>query len=466
MELLFQSDWFAYPTCFFNTRTGKFGTLIHEVIDLGNLEIDPQGLSDYLDFGYCVFGHTPVRDVKFLMPSQRLCRRDDGTLEVQDTEDEAASAVQSVRLSEDDIWDRIKESVRAWEASCQGEIVIPTSGGYDSRILNWMVGDKGRIRSFTYGITTPQSASSEVVYAKELSRRLGTAWQQVELGDFFNYFDDWYQLFGVSTHAHGMYQIEFYKKIRRLLPEGEGRTLPLLSGYWGDVWAGRSFPEPFSADDLWEIGLTHGLCADPGRCRVREPSEARITYWERHREKLRDPRLRVFESLHYKQILISYLLRVPESLGYAPYAPFADLTTAAAMVNLPPERRRNRVWQQEFFRKNHIMTEDGVKAQRLPNTLDTQALDRMPLRPLDRTILAEAVSPGYVDWVNRYVPQTPWNRAQGMLLSIRGAGRFCQLFTGRIPTSVRTRAYMAYLCLYPIERLLRARDGMGVKSAQ
>ena len=34
------------------------------------------------------------------------------------------------------------------EDSIDGEIVLPTSGGYDSRILNYFIKDKSRIRSF------------------------------------------------------------------------------------------------------------------------------------------------------------------------------------------------------------------------------------------------------------------------------------------------------------------------------
>ena len=150
MTVLFESDWVASSPYFYNTRTGQAGPFINDVIDCANLEIDHQGLRDYMDFGYCVFGHTPVRDVHVLPHSSRLIRLDDGTLRVERMEDAAVKALDEMALSEDEIWEWIRDSVRRWEASVDGEIVIPTSGGYDSRILNWMVGDKERIRSFTF----------------------------------------------------------------------------------------------------------------------------------------------------------------------------------------------------------------------------------------------------------------------------------------------------------------------------
>ena len=456
MTVLFESDWVASSPYFYNTRTGQAGPFINDVIDCANLEIDHQGLRDYMDFGYCVFGHTPVRDVHVLPHSSRLVRLDDGTLRVERMEDAAVKALDETALSEDEIWEWIRNSVRKWEASVDGEIVIPTSGGYDSRILNWMVGDKKRIRSFTYGITSPQSASSEVVYAQELSRRLGTSWQQVELGAYHNYLDEWYALYGVSTHAHGMYHFEFFNAIRTLLPP-EIREVPMLSGHFGDDWAGRFAPLVSSPEELPLLGLTHGMNADSSQCRVLEDSVARMEYWEEHRERLDDPRLRVIEVLRHKQVLLSYLFRVPEKLGYAPWCPFLDLRLAAAMLNLPPNRRKNRIWQQDFFRKNGIMINDDCRAKRLPNTLFYQAYDRVPLKPLDRGILSEAVRPEFVDWINRNMPRTIQNDFQELLLSIRGSGRLCRIFTGKIPTTVRFRAFMAYLVLYPIERLLKSR---------
>ena len=45
---------------------------INDVIDYRNLEIDPEGFNNYLDFGYSVFQQTPIKHVKFLRHSSRL----------------------------------------------------------------------------------------------------------------------------------------------------------------------------------------------------------------------------------------------------------------------------------------------------------------------------------------------------------------------------------------------------------
>jgi len=463
MEILFETDWVNFTRCFYNSRTGRFGTCINDVIDLSNLEIDREGLQDYLDFGYCVFGHTPVKDVHFLPHSSQLLRRDDGSLEVRHLEDKALHCLESIHWSEDEIWDYLRDIVQRWEASVDGEIVIPTSGGYDSRILNWMVKDKKRIRSFSFGATSPQSRSFEVIYARELSRRLGTRWEQVELGAFFRHLEDWYDLYGVSVHAHGMAHFEFYDTIRKRLcldePEKKEFPFPVLSGILGDDWAGcDDIPEVSGPEMLTNLGLRHGMCTDVEACLGRvQCSKMRQLYWDKNREMLSDPKNRVVEMIRHKQMLFSYLFRVPEKLSFSPWTPFKDLPLATAMLNLSPGRRKNRIWQQDFFRKNGIMVNDDCRVKRLPNTLFYQAYDRVPLKPLDRSILSEAVRPEFVDWINRNVPRTIQNDLQELLLSLRGSGRLCRIFTGKIPTTVRFRAFMAYLVLYPIERLLKSR---------
>ena len=463
MEILFETDWVNFTRCFYNSRTGRFGTCINDVIDLSNLEIDREGLQDYLDFGYCVFGHTPVKDVHFLPHSSQLLRRDDGSLEVRHLEDKALHCLESIHWSEDEIWDYLRDIVQRWEASVDGEIVIPTSGGYDSRILNWMVKDKKRIRSFSFGATSPQNRSFEVIYARELSRRLGTRWEQVELGAFFRHLEDWYDLYGVSVHAHGMAHFEFYDTIRKRLcldePEKKEFPFPVLSGVLGDDWAGADFiPRISKAEDLITLGFSHGMRVDVKSCLgFQGLSDARQYYWEENKDGLKDLNFRVLEKMRHKQMLFSYLFRVPEKMGFTPWGPYRDLSLAAAMVNLPQSRRHERIWQQDFFRKNGIMVNDDCRVKRLPNTLFYQAYDRVPLKPLDRSILSEAVRPEFVDWINRNVPRTIQNDFQELLLSLRGSGRLCRIFTGKIPTTVRFRAFMAYLVLYPIERLLKSR---------
>lgn len=446
----FETDWVASQPVFYNEKKGVASHNINDVIDHHNLEFDPEGFNNYLDFGYSVLGQTPVKHVKFLRHSSRLLI-ENGQLRTEELPD-PVTAWLDYKISEDDVIDLIKERVRTWEATVAGEIVIPTSGGYDSRLLNWCIEDKSRIRTFTYGISENQAKSYEVVHAQRLSEMFGTSWEQITLGDFHKYFDEWEQLFGASTHAHGMYHIEFYRKIR---PKLKGNN-PLLSGVNGDVSAGSTHLQAQeSYHDLNRLGYTHDLIADIQKSVFHSNYESRQVFWEGHRDKLTDQRYQVILTLRFKMILMSYLFRVPAFFGFKPWSPFLDIDVCMAMLNLPTERRRKRVWEQEFFQRHGLDLESMNLNSSQENTLHLQAMLRVPVKPLDVRLLREVVQPDYVEWINRNVQYGRREKTLASLLGIRKIGGALRRlgFSNGAPTD----AYNAYCVLLPIENLLRKR---------
>ena len=148
-------------------------------------------------------------------------------------------------------------------AAGDGALVVPTSGGFDSRLIDVLLTDRRRIRAFSYGTSDDPARSVEVVKAAELARRLGLRWELVPLGAFHRYLDEWDALFGVSTHAHGMYQMEFYRRILERVPAGS----TVLSGICGEWFAGddqevRRVDTLRGPDDLLEVFRFGRMCAD------------------------------------------------------------------------------------------------------------------------------------------------------------------------------------------------------------
>ncbi|MDR1740849.1 MAG: hypothetical protein LBR38_03250 [Synergistaceae bacterium] len=92
MTVLFESDWLGSRPYFYNTKTGVHGDNVNDVIDWGNVEIDLDGLRDYLEFGYSVFGHTMVKNVRVLPPSSQLVRAEERERE-RERERESARAL-------------------------------------------------------------------------------------------------------------------------------------------------------------------------------------------------------------------------------------------------------------------------------------------------------------------------------------------------------------------------------------
>ncbi|MCS4086128.1 hypothetical protein GGQ10_000927 [Salinibacter ruber] len=450
MAKKYKTDWLASDPVFYNTDTSDVSNNINDVISYDKIEIHPEGLNNYLDFGYSVFGQTPIKNVKFLGHSQEIYRGSDGDLVIEDSEDPFLKWI-GKNTKESDVIERIKSKIRSWELE-KDEVMIPLSGGFDSRMISALLEQTHKAEAFTYGLSEDQSESKEVVYAEIISNELKINWRQVEIGNFHKYFDEWHSLYGVSTHAHGMYQLEFYRKTRNIL--GKNGPTPLLSGIIGDVWAGGvNVPEIKSPEDIYRLGYTHGLCADSRYSQLEDQGRLRTKYFETHREYLKNPRFRIVEAMRRKMILLSYLFRVPRYFSFSPWSPFLDVDIAGAMLSIPDHRKEKRKWQRDFFRGRDIYPEELNVDASPQNNLNAQAMRRLPPPPLDTELLERIVQPDYVRWVNRKVGQQGdlWDFFWGLLdiPKIGGLMRRVGLKDQRL------EAYRAYLTLRPLETLLK-----------
>ena len=448
--VLFTTDWLASTPVFFNQGTGVASSKIQEVMPSPvDLKFHPEGLYNFLDFGYSVFGQTPVENVQFLPPASMLARDHEGQLNVIRLPD-PIEQWWDYCLSEDDVIELIRERVQNWEASLPSdqEIVIPLSGGFDSRLLLWCLRDKSRVRAYTYGLSEDQDRSTEVVHARELARRFKVRWERVPMGEQHHFFSDWDATFGISTHAHGMYHFEFYTKIRERLLGKQA----FLSGIFGDIWAGSiSKLQLKKPGDLIQLGYTHGLRSDPCRLLLPESHTLRDQFWRDHCVDLQDHRFQIVTTARLKLMLISYLMRVPRLFNFQPWTPYLDIDIAMAMLNLPSERRANRQWQRDFFAKvGQDLENQGLKSSRA-NSLDHQAMRRQPVDPLDVEKLSKLFDRNYIDWINRKVCLTPFSSLRAKVLRVPKVGGALRRLGIRDES---LQAYCAYLCLRPVEKLL------------
>ena len=83
-----ETDWLASEPIFYNLKTSKASKKINEIIPLDkDFNFHFEGLYNYLDYGYSVFGQTPIEDVKFLLPASQLILANDGKLSVKNVPD-------------------------------------------------------------------------------------------------------------------------------------------------------------------------------------------------------------------------------------------------------------------------------------------------------------------------------------------------------------------------------------------
>lgn len=209
-KITIENDWLGSIPVFYNPKELIVSTLSNFCIK--DKTIHNEGLSNFCEFGYSVFEQTMFEDVKFMRYFSKLIVSDNGINIEYKSDPVLDKEFLSKQTTTEDLVSLMQEYVSDIENNIDGDIVLPTSGGYDSRILNYLVKDKKRIRSFTYGISKDQNKSTEVVHAKKISEIYNTQWEQIELKNFHEYIDKWIKVYGISTHTHGMYHIEFYTK--------------------------------------------------------------------------------------------------------------------------------------------------------------------------------------------------------------------------------------------------------------
>src|SRR5690606_17382313 len=156
--------------------------------------------------------------------------------------------------------------------------------------LNFLIKDKNRIRSFIYRIIKDQSQSYEVVHAKKISEIYGTKWEQIELGSFYKYSDSWFDIYGISTHLHGMYHIDFYSKI---FQKNSFNDPTFLSGIIGDAWSEyNKFKEINKKEDLVNLGYTHGLNLNLKYLNIKHQNELKNKFYQEHHHFLKNDKLK------------------------------------------------------------------------------------------------------------------------------------------------------------------------------
>lgn len=456
--LVFESDWLASRPYFYNLRNGRSSHSIDEVIDLADAEFDPEGLNDFLDFGYSVFERTPIRDVHMLRYSSRLYAGPAG-LRVECLDD-PAEAWLGRETTVDEVLEAASAGIDAAVQDSTAEVVVPTSAGLDSRFINALLRDRDRVRTFTYGINDHPERSFEVVKARELAKRLGVRWELVPLGEFHRYFDEWDALFGVSVQAHGMYQMEFYRTVCARVDAGS----VLLSGMGGDWFAGSDESlgrraRIDSVDDVYSAFCWGGLVADSRRSRFASERTGAMRLLEGQPRIRGEQPPRTLAMVRLRMALLSYLLTVPASFGLEARAPLTDIEVAMRMLMLPTGQRDDRLWMRGFFAREGLDLESAALELDYHNTLNFRGMRTVPLQPLDQVLLSELVEPEYVRWINRWVG--PVGLSSEALWRLGWVPGFRRAVEALKPTGLQSRriaAYGAYLTLKPLEAFLRRRE--------
>ena len=186
--LLARNNWINAAPTFFNQRTGLYSSRLWDVVDVHTFEWDYTGLLLFLQYGYCVFGRTPIADVHYTEANQELWL-ENGKLVVKESTDPMTQLHMDDTSKPGDIYSLVCTKVsQKLQAAGQSEAVLPLSGGYDSRYLAIVAKDLGiPTRAFTFDATRNPEQGSEIQRAKWVAKQLGFDWHSVSVSDFGQY---------------------------------------------------------------------------------------------------------------------------------------------------------------------------------------------------------------------------------------------------------------------------------------
>lgn len=396
-DLIIENDWLGSIPIFYNSKEIIVSTL--SLKTLKDKTIHPEGLNNYFEFGYSILEQTPFADVKFMRYFSKLIINQN-RIKIEYKGDPILQHRLFNKVEDEEVvLKKIQDYIINIEKKTKEEIILPTSGGYDSRLLNICIKGKSRIRAFTYGISKKQSESFEVVHAKKISEILGTKWEQIQIGDYDKYTNEWFKIYGFSTHLHGMYHIEFYKKI--LEGNNFGKNATFLSGIIGDAWSGNVKLKKIEKEsDLSILGYTHGISIDKSYLKDINNTIIRLIFFKENIRHLDNYKKRVIFSMRFKLCLLSYLTQIPEYFGFPVWTPFLNFDIVTSMLNIKEDRKKDRLWQKSFFAKNELDLESMNLKIDKTNTLDYDSSKNYCFEPIDVELMQKYIKKDYLKAVN------------------------------------------------------------------
>lgn len=409
-----ESDWLNTSPVFYNKITKKISGKISDVIDWNNLDFDKDGLYNYLRFGYIVFEKTPIKNVERIPPNSTIFRyrNPEGKLEISinvnedpviDFLDRKSSPEECLYILKKSISNKIND-----EKAAGKKLLLPLSGGYDSRIIFSMIDEKSRIQAITYDVSLSEHFSSETINAKTICHKFNVKWQKVDVRQYWGkeIVDMNFAQFGPEMSLQPAYHIEMFERSKKIF----GENYIAVSGSVGDWWSGEKLP--LNKLTSWEqyVDLFHTID-------IAIPLEyIEIKFDNSYNESCVRPSFdKIADSYIYRTVfskrgrigLASFINRVADN-SFGSITPFYDLDVAMSQLTLPSAERKDRKWQRDYFsrigldidRENHYNYSISYN-----NSLDLIAacLCNSEMDRLDPNLFDKIINKSRIDWINYHL---------------------------------------------------------------
>ena len=405
---IYQTDWLASTPVFYNKLTNEVSYKMLDVIDWANFDWDFDGLKNYLEFGYCVFERTPIKNVYFLRHSSILTQNIDingkKTIHIQYLDDPIFKYIEKTSTLDDVMNSMIKHTEEFEKNRDKSKrLLLPLSGGYDSRFLASLIKDKASIDAYTYGLTKTKDCF-ELARAKEVAKRLKINHNMIKLTDFNNndYCEKAFDQYGLQMPLHSMYHMEFYDKIKKI-----NKDYIVVSGSVGDWFSGEkiNLDIPKNSHEFNKIFFNHGISIPREFIKyINNNNGITEEYYQNYSHLINSNRKFMRIAMFRNRINLSGYIFSTASQYFPCYTPFYDIDIAFCQLNLPDNLSLNRKWQFDYFKSVNLNIESdtNLKIKNL-NRLDhlvIQSSFEIEKQLLDVNKLQQFVNLERLNWIN------------------------------------------------------------------
>ena len=138
-ETPYRTDWLGTNAVFYDLITSRAAPTFNQLLDGIDVKPDLIGISNYLNYGFSVFGRTVVENIRITDPNSILRRLPDGTLSYEvlcDPVLDLLDNTSSVEVVEDLLSEWFNKEY-SLDSTNSIKYILPLSGGLDSTLLGW-----------------------------------------------------------------------------------------------------------------------------------------------------------------------------------------------------------------------------------------------------------------------------------------------------------------------------------------
>lgn len=206
-------------------------------------DVSYENLYGFLRYMHFIWDETAYKHIYVILPDS-LSKFDYKNLKVSSTYLKTVkSSTENVDLSDEEVADKLRDlnDYLIYRSLSQyDQIILPLSGGYDSRMILASLSKHKELKDKLYCFTYGCEGSLDVEAARCLTSETGVKWNFIDLPLKFlskKYLEDIHDIFGSSLHMHGMYQLEFFDEISKKVEICKNSCL--TSGFMTGVPAGQ-----------------------------------------------------------------------------------------------------------------------------------------------------------------------------------------------------------------------------------